>query len=125
MYLEALEDEFAANSWPKTAEKTELLQKLRLVKPFYFYHSFWMTLYFDPKKYWTEYVDALNDLHCCTFVFPDLYLDKQTKSQSNDLFLHNMFATIRSWSSAAPNWTEFTFKSQDVKVKFVSQLGID
>ena len=32
MDLEALEDEFAANSWPKTAEKTELLQKLRLVK---------------------------------------------------------------------------------------------
>ena len=32
MDLEALEDEFAANSWPKTAEKTELLQKIRLVK---------------------------------------------------------------------------------------------
>ena len=32
MDLEALEDEFAANSWPKTAEKTKLLQKLRLVK---------------------------------------------------------------------------------------------
>ena len=32
MDLGALKDEFAANSWPKTAEKTELLQKLRLVK---------------------------------------------------------------------------------------------
>ena len=32
MDLEALEDEFAANSWHKTAEKTELLQKLRLIK---------------------------------------------------------------------------------------------
>ena len=32
MDLEALENEFAANSWPKTAEKTELLQKLKLVK---------------------------------------------------------------------------------------------
>ena len=28
MDLEALENEFAANSWPKTAEKTELLLKL-------------------------------------------------------------------------------------------------
>ena len=28
MDLEALEDEFAANSWSKTAEKTELLLKL-------------------------------------------------------------------------------------------------
>ena len=28
MDLGALEDEFAANSWPKTAEKTELLLKL-------------------------------------------------------------------------------------------------
>ena len=32
MDLEALEDRFATNSWPKTAEKTKLLQKLRLVK---------------------------------------------------------------------------------------------
>ena len=32
MDLGALEDEFAANSGSKTAEKTELLQKLRLVK---------------------------------------------------------------------------------------------
>ena len=32
MDLEALEDEFAANSWPKTVEKAELLEKLRLMK---------------------------------------------------------------------------------------------
>ena len=32
MYLEAIEDKFAANSLPKTAEKNKLLQKLTLVK---------------------------------------------------------------------------------------------
>ena len=36
---------FVANSWPKTAEKTKFGWKLRFSQCFYFWHSFWMTLY--------------------------------------------------------------------------------
>ena len=43
--LDAVGEKFVADLWPKTAEKTQLLPKLRFSQLFYFWHSFWMTLY--------------------------------------------------------------------------------
>ena len=43
--LDAVGHKFAASFWPKTAEKTYFLWKLRFSQTFYFYHSFWKTLY--------------------------------------------------------------------------------
>ena len=43
--LDAVGHKFAASFWPKTAEKTKFLWKLRFSQTFYFYHSFWKTLY--------------------------------------------------------------------------------
>ena len=43
--LDAVGHKFAANFSPETAEKTEILWKLRFSQTFYFWHSFWKTLY--------------------------------------------------------------------------------
>ena len=43
--LDAVGGKFAANLWPKTAEKTRFVWKLRFSHTFYFWHSFWKTLY--------------------------------------------------------------------------------
>ena len=43
--LDAVGHKFAANFWPKTVEKTYFLWKLRFSQTFYFWHSFWKTLY--------------------------------------------------------------------------------
>ena len=52
----------------------------------------WMKFFPGIKSCWFFcYRYVLFCIHCCVFVFPDLFLDKQTKSQLNNLFLHNMF----------------------------------
>ena len=43
--LDAVGHKFAANFWPETVEKTDFLWKLRFSQTFYFWHSFWKTLY--------------------------------------------------------------------------------
>ena len=43
--LDVVGHKFAASFWPKTAEKTWFLWKLRFSQTFYFYHSFWNTRY--------------------------------------------------------------------------------
>ena len=52
--LDAVGHKFAASFWPKTVEKTWFLWKLKFSQTFYFYHSFWNTLYIHPAIAWSK-----------------------------------------------------------------------